>query len=465
MGTEFEREVCQRLPLAEAVLQLGQFVLGDEHLNAVFRQHRGRSLERVISFPLFVKLIGDALLEHEGIGHQAFTRAIESGQLEASPQAASGKLHRVPPGLSCGFLADSTARLRDVFPEGVISPVPESLRDFRVINLDGKKIKHLPKRLLPARKVRGHVYGGKLLVAMDQRSGLTLAMETDLDGEGADTPLVPGLLAQLRSRAAESEKRLYVEDRQFCDLVQPGLLEENEFFLVRYQKKVGFHRDGTRAVRSGKDSQGLRYEEEWGWLGPAHDPRRVYVRRITLFRPGDEDVVVATNLWDADAYPAADLLTVYRHRWDIETLFERVTEVFHLRHLISSTPQATIFQAAYCFLISNFFVVIRAYLAEGQQRDPEAISTYQVQYDVERQLIAWSEVLDVEATLKTLGPVLTAEALRAHLRHRLPPSWSDRWKKCAPTKHTPVEKKQYIRGGHTSIQRLLNKAKQVKQRC
>lgn len=86
---------------------------------------------------------------------------LRTAQLEASEQAVYGKRHRVPPGLSCGFLADSTARLRDVFPEGVISPAPESLRDFRVINLDGKKIKHLPKRLLPARKLKGHVYGGK----------------------------------------------------------------------------------------------------------------------------------------------------------------------------------------------------------------------------------------------------------------------------------------------------------------
>ena len=101
-------------------------------------------------------------------------------------------------------------RLREVFPE-VYSKTPSCLHDFDVINIDGKKLKDLPKRLLPARKLKGNIFGGK------------------------------------------------------------------------------------------------------------------------------------------KEFPAADLLEVYAHRWDIEQLFQRVTEVYCLNEWISSTPKATIFQAAYCF--------------------------------------------------------------------------------------------------------------------
>lgn len=463
MEMDFQEKVCQRLPLADAVLRLGQFVLSDEDLNDIFQQHRGRSYERVISFSLFVNLIGDALLEHDGNGHQAFRRAIEEGELEACMQAAYGKLQRVPISLSSGFLGDSTARLQQVFPSGVTSPVPESLNEFTVINVDGKKLKHLPKRLLPTRKLKGKLLGGKLVVGMDQRTGLTLAMEGVLDGETSDAPLVPGLLEQLRQHV--QGPRLYVEDRQFCDLVQPGLLNEDEHFLIRYHKKVGFHRDRTKRIRKGKNAEGLRYKEEWGWLGQPNDPRRCYVRRITLFRNDAEDVIVVTDLLDADAYPATDLLKVYRHRWDIEQVFQRVTEVFHLRELISSTPQATVFQAAYCFLLSNLIVTIRAYLAQSQDLEPEEISTYQIQYDVQRQLIAWNQMLDPESTLAVLGEVKTAARLRQYLRRRLSGAWTERWLKTPPSKHTPVERKTYIRGGHTSVHRLLVKAKRVKQTC
>ena len=463
MGMEFPREVCQQLPLAEAVLRLGQFVLGDEQLNDVFARHRGASYTKVISFPLFVRLIGDALLEHDGKGHQAFARAIENGQLDASMQAAYGKLQRVPISLSTGFLADTTARLQPLFPTTLASPLPASLEGWTVINVDGKKLKHLPKRLLPARRLKGKLYGGKLVVAMDQRTGLTLAMEAVLDGETSDAPLVPGLLKQLRERV--SGPRLYVEDRQFCDLVQPGLLQEDEHFLIRYHPKVSFHRDFTQPVQKGRDTPGRSWQEEWGWLGKPGDPRRVYVRRITLFREDDEAVILVTDLLDAAAYPAEDLLKVYRHRWDIEQLFQRVTEVFSLRELISSTPQATIFQAAYCFLLSNLVVTIRAYLAESQDLEPEVISTYQVQYDLQRELIAWNKLLDESATLEVLGKPLTVGRLRQHLIRRLSSAWTDRWLKTPSSRHTPVERKQYIRGGHTSIHRLLTKAERAKQRC
>lgn len=463
MEMEFQRKVCQELPLAEATLRLAQFVLSDEHLGNVVERHRGASYEKIITFPLFVRLIGDAVLEHEGNGHQAFTRAIEEGQLEVSKQAAYGKLQRVPLSLSTGFLADTAARLQQVFPTTIASHVPASLKDFTVTNIDGKKLKHLQKRLGVARSVKGKLYGGKLVVAMDQSTGLVLAMEAVLDGETSDAPLVPGLLKQLRERV--SGPRLYVEDRQFCDLVQPGLLEEGEYFLIRYHPKVSYHCDSSKRVQKGRDAEGRSWQEEWGWLGKPGDPRRVDVRRITLFRKDDEPVILVTNLLDATASPAEDLLKVYRHRWDIEKLFQRVTEVFSLRELISSTPQATIFQAAYCFLLSNLVATIRAYLAQNQDIEPEAISIYQVQYDLERELVAWNELLDETATLEVLGEPLTAGRLRQYLARRLKGAWTDRWLKTLPSKHTPVERKKYLRGGHTSIHRLLTKSKRIKKTC
>jgi len=42
------------------------------------------------------------------------------------------------------------------------------------------------------------------------------------------------------------------------------------------------------------------------------------VRRITLYRPGEKDVILVTNLCDAAAVPAVDLLEVYLNRWGIE---------------------------------------------------------------------------------------------------------------------------------------------------
>lgn len=56
----FEREVLQRLPLADAVLSLWAFVMDPTFLDGVFQRHRGRSFEQELKFPVFVELIADA---------------------------------------------------------------------------------------------------------------------------------------------------------------------------------------------------------------------------------------------------------------------------------------------------------------------------------------------------------------------------------------------------------------------
>ena len=168
-------------------------------------------MKKLITFPLFVNLIGRALLEHRGSGHQAFTRAIEGEFLESSFQAMYGKLQRTPEVLSQQFLLQSTVKLGEVFPH-VKSKLLCCLQDYDVFNVDGKKLKDLPKRLLPARKLKGNIFGGKLVVAMDQHTGMAIAFNSSLDGEVGDQPLVPGLLAQVRT--ISTHRRLYVHKNE-----------------------------------------------------------------------------------------------------------------------------------------------------------------------------------------------------------------------------------------------------------
>ena len=43
-------------------------------------------------------------------------------------------------------------------------------------------------------------------------------------------------------------------------------------------------------------AEGRRYVEDWGWLGSPRNKKRLYVRRIILYRPGEKDVILVTNL-------------------------------------------------------------------------------------------------------------------------------------------------------------------------
>ena len=157
MTAEFAREVLTRLPLAEAVLSLWRWVADPLFLLSVFVRHREAGYEKAMSFGVLVQLSADALLEQRGSGRKSFERGREQGLLTASVQAVYQKLGRVPLGLSAAWLAESTARVRPVYPLPAELPLPPSLQGLQVIVVDGKAIKRVAKRLKP---VQGRKGGG-----------------------------------------------------------------------------------------------------------------------------------------------------------------------------------------------------------------------------------------------------------------------------------------------------------------
>jgi hypothetical protein len=457
----FSRDVAKRLPLAEAVLRLFSFVCQPQFLSEVFQRHRGRSYQKIICFPVLVQLIADALLQHHGSGRQSFQRAQEEGRLATKLRAVYGKLSRVPLSLAIGLLSEATARLSQLFPASVAGQsAPASLARFHIFFHDGKTIKHVAKRLKVLEKIAGKVIGGRLVVAQSFSTGMAVAMGASEDGESGEQPLVPSVLEQVRRLF--SGIRLHVADRQYCDLIQAGrFTADGDHFLVRWNRKVKFYRDPDWEPLTGTDRYGRKYTEDWGWIGSPSDPRRRRVRRIHLHRPGkQEDVILLTDLDDPGAYPADDLLEVYLHRWGIERMFQQVTEVFHLQTLIGSSPRATVFQASFCLLLYNMIQVIRAYIAESEQREVNTISNEQLFYDVRRELTAWTEVLTTRETVDLLSTTWTLAQVTHRLGQLLHGQWTHRWLKSPSNthKHVPPQRNEYAEGGHNSVYRIIQEA-------
>jgi hypothetical protein len=445
-----------KIPLAEAVVQVFQFIGDEARLQAIFDKERGRCYEDVIKFPSLVTMIGDALLEHGGSGNQSFSRAQETGELKASKVAAYGKLGRLPISLTQAFLAELTHDLRGLFPTQARRGSPESLRDFSTITMDGKAIKKVAKRLKLLRRIGGGLLGGRALVAMHYETGLVIGMHADEDGDANDVRFVPELLPLIRTEI--EGLLLFLADSGFCDLQRmEEYTDGGNHFLIRRHPKVGFHRDGKRPVQSGVDAQGRTFSEECGWVGAASHPKRRYVRQITLQRPGEPDVALVTDLVDGDLYPAEDLLTHYLQRWGIEQVFQKVTEVFHLRGLIGGTPKATVFQFAFCLLLYNVIQVVRGYVAAHQQREIETISIEILFQDVHRQLTAWSVLAESGLRFDTIPVATDLATLAARLDVLLGKQWSNRWIKATNKRRRAQTPKPHDRT-HGSVHRILRAA-------
>jgi len=454
---DFEREALARLPLAESVWTLLRYVVSPEFAAELFDQHRGTGYEGDVRFGVLVELVSDAILQHGGSGRRSFQAARANGRLAATTRAVYGKLSRVPLELSQVFLSGATQRLQEVLPTTPTCVLPESLRRFSVVVVDGKKIKGLAKRVKVLRDFRGKALGGKGVVALHLNTQLAIAMEASPDGEANDAPLTPGVLEQVR--ALLPDELLYVKDRQFCDLTIPALVvEQGSHFLIRYSKKMGFFPEKSQISR---DRQGRRIVDEWGWLGAVGEKRRMYVRRVTLERPGEEEVSVVTDLQDAAVFPAQDLLDLYLQRWTIERMFQQVTEVFDLQHLIGSTPQGALFQFALCLLLYNVIQVTRGYVAELQQRSTATISSELLFRDVRDEMIAAAKFIDRAELIQLLDRPYSASQLRHRLCHLLQYSWASTWLKAPPRKtpRQPPPPKIEVSGGHFSAWKQIEAAK------
>lgn len=460
----FDLRVLAELPLAESFYTLWAYLAADEVLRDLFDTHRGKCYEDQLSFPELVGVLVDAITRYHGSGNRAIVKALERNQLSVGHRAPYGKLARLPLPLAEAFLSGLTARLRPLFPQGLSrTELPACLDSLAVVVLDGKKIKNAAKRLLATRGRPGKLFGGKILAAYLPAQGLAVALAADPDGEANDIRLMPRVMPL--ARAAVAGPRLWVADAQFCDLDQPAEFtrEEGDHFLMRFTGRNRFSPDPGPAASAGTNRRGQAYTQDWGWMGSAKDPRRRYVRRIVVERPGQEAVVVVTDLLDARAYPAEDLLEVYLHRWQIENVFQQITEVFELRHLIGCTPGATVFQASLCLVIYNILQVVRGYAAQASPEGVrvDALSTEKIFLDLHEELLGLHRVLKGERCLAVLPRESPIEGVRARLGALLGRAWTPSWKKARPsTKPRPPQAKAKQAGAHTSVHKVLQESRQ-----
>lgn len=448
---EFTIEALRRLPVAASLLSVFAIICSEERMAKIFSEHRGRSYEDVLSFHGLVKLMFSAVLEHNAVGRKAFLNAREHDQMPVTDQACYGKIRRIPPTLSHALLHESIPALLELFPESVTTQVPSCFNNHNIYGIDGKKLKDVAKRLKETRGTPGKLLGGKTLVALSIHERIAVAMNSSLDGEANDCPLVPGLLQSVSARTPTDN--IFLADSQFCDLTTPRhILGYGWDFVMRYHPKVHFYIDPKIKVRRGKDSRGRQYFEEIGWLGKPESKTCIRVRRITVTREGKPDLIIVTSLLDSDLFNASDILDLYALRWTIETVFQHITKEFDLRHMIGSTAEATIFQFSISLLLYNIMILIQSHASEQQGLNVEELSLPKIMDTAKTQLSALAEVSDpteiADAMLnKRLTPARVVQGLRN--------LWDDDWIKAPKNKRKPKPPPIKKSGAHTSVQRQI----------
>src|SRR5437867_3947902 len=113
-------------------------------------------------------------------------------------------------------------------------------------------------------------------------------------------------------------------------------------------------------------------------------------------------------------------------RWQIEKVFQQITEVFALDQLLGCTPQATVFQASLCLVIDNRVQVLRGAIAAGRlEPTPVArLSTAKIFTDLHEELLGWHRTPRREEWVGAIAVTLDAAVTWARVQSLLAKAWT-----------------------------------------
>lgn len=446
----FERQapasVMARLALEQALPSLW--------IDEVFEECRQRQYPRELMFSSIVELMTLVTL---GLRPSLHAAARQMGDLPVSLAALYDKLKRTEPTVLRGLVCGSAQRLAPVaqqFDAGV------SLPGWRLRIVDGNHLPGSDKRLAPLRGHRGAALPGHSLVVYDPDLGLVCDLVACEDAHESERV---GVMPLIESAEAG---QLWIADRHFCThTILQGLERAQAGFIVReHARHPRLSGQGQWSAPVRIDTGQLREQTiEVPDLPDKHSLltwRRIEIALDTPTEAGETVI----RLW-ANLPASVDALTVaalYRRRWRIEGMFQRLESVLHSEIKSLGHPRAALLGFTVAVLAYNVVALLqRAVEQAHREAQPTLeVSPYHLAQHIksgyEGMLIAlpsehWPSALDD-------SPEQLAQRL-LRLARRISP------RQVATSKRKPqlVKAKGYVDGAtaraHVSTARVLAKAR------
>lgn len=255
--------------------------------------------------------------------------------------------------------------------------------------LDGNHLPASEKRVKPLRGTRAAALPGQALVLYDPEADLVVDLVAGEDAHAQEPTFVPPLVAG----AAPGE--LWIADRNFATRgILAALHARGAAVLVR---EHGNHPAPTPAgdrTLVGRGATGLIFEQPVDCPPPATAPggpvlrlRRIEVELDTPLDSGETTLRLLTTLPAAHA-TAAEVAALYRRRWSVEGLFQRLEAVLHSEVRTLGQPRAALLAFSVAVVAYNVLAVVQAALeaqaaaAAPPDRAPVPLSMYYVAHAV-----------------------------------------------------------------------------------
>ena len=421
----------ERCPVAVLAQLTLDRALRAEWVDALFEAHAEQQYTHELLFSTVVDLMALVAVGLRPSLHAAAREALSAGTLGVSLQALYEKVNHSEPAVLRALVRESAQRLGPVMTHlRAAGPPPPWLAGSRIRVLDGNHLPASEKRVKPLRGHRGAALPGQALVLYAPEADLVVDLVAGEDAHAQEPTYVPPLVA------AAAPGELWIADRNFATrAILAALDARGAAVLVReHRRRLTPTALGDRWY-VGRGATGLVYEQLVGCPGatPTAPPlrlRRIEVELDAPLESGETVLRLLTTL--PAAVDAAAVAALYRRRWTVEGLFQRLEGVLHSEVHSLGHPRAALLAFSVAVVAYNVLAVVQAAVETeaAAAAEPVPISMYYVAHTVREHyrglLIAvaasvWADYdaqppAALAASLRDIAAHVRFEAYRKHPR-------------------------------------------------
>lgn len=366
----------EQSPLTVMARLTVQRVLDPTWLDTLFEAERQRQYTRELLFSSVIDLMAEVAL---GLKPSVYAAA-RARQLPVSVTALYDKINRTDPEVVRALVRSGAQRL---------TPVLDPLRRDRAPWVPGYEVRivdgnHLPaseKRLGAIRGYRGAALPGQALVVLDPDRDLVVDLLLCEDAHTQERALVSPLLEQAH------EGQIWILDRNFStSTVLFGLHQHGAAVLVREHACNPNPTPVSPLRRIGSTETGEVFEQRVQLQkkdGPELNLRRIELHLEHPTEDGDTVIRLLTNL-PPRAFRATKVADLYRRRWTIEGMFQRLESTLHSEVRSLGYPRAALLAFGVAVLAYNVLSVLKAAVQVAHAAMPaaSALSSYYVTNEI-----------------------------------------------------------------------------------
>lgn len=449
-------------------------VLDPDSIDRLFLENADAQYEYQIPFSDLVRLLAQVVLRKQPSVNAACQAA--EHDIQASVTAVYRKLARTELPISEALVGHSFQEAAATV-RAMRATEKSWLTGYTLRLLDGNHPAATEHRLTELRTTWDAPLPGKALVVYRPDVRLIEQVHLTDDGHAQERRLLDQVISTINARD------LWVADRNFCTIGFLTAIHQRSGFFVIRQFVIRQHGSlkGTligKRRRCGTDNTGTVYEQRISINGRRHsnnsrritnknrritindDPDMPAVRRITVVlneptRDGETELHILSNVPTEDA-SAKELVSLYRKRWTIETVFADIARTLTGEIPSLCYPQTALLALCLSFVIYNAVSLLESAMCRVHSRKTVLgkVSPYYLCLEIQQASNGMDVAIPSEhwhafrdMSPDEFGGVLRELAgemnLRRYRKHSRGP------------KKPPPKRGKYTNGGHASTARLI----------